>query len=130
MPFDWTNFFVLAEDLARNNDEASKRSAISRAYYFVFHLAFARAESTAGQYRAGEPSHQWCWDKYANTYVATRDRVCNQIWLAGDRMKRSRMKADYKDEIPRLDDEVTRTLEEARQFPDQLAALDPRYPLP
>lgn len=130
MPFDWNNFLVLAEDLARKDDEASKRSAISRAYYFVFHLAFARAESTAGPFREGEPSHQSCWNRYANTYVITHDRMCNQIWLVGDRMKRRRVKADYKDEIHRLDDEVTLTLEEARRFPTDLASLNSKYPLP
>lgn len=129
MPFDWNNFLVLAEELATKDDEASKRSAISRAYYFVFHLAFARAESTAGPFQVGEPSHRWCWDKYANTYVSTRDPVCNQIWLTGDRMKRRRMKADYKDEMPRLNDEVTWTLEEARRFPRELASLNSTYPL-
>jgi uncharacterized protein (UPF0332 family) len=130
MPFDWINFLRLAEELATRTDEASKRTAISRAYYFVFHLAFSRAESTAGPFQVGESSHRWCWDKYQSTYVKTRDKMCNQLWLAGDRIRRRRIKADYKEEIPRLQDEVTWTLEEAQQFLVNLAALDARYPLP
>ena len=47
MPFDWNEYLVLARQLATAGDEASKRSAISRAYYFVFKMAFARAEATA-----------------------------------------------------------------------------------
>ena len=130
MPFDWTNFLLLAEELATRADDAAKRTAISRAYYFVFHLAFARAESTAGPFQVGEGSHRWCCDKYANTYTRTRDQVCNQLWLAGDRIKRRRIKADYKEDVPRLLDEVNWTLEEARQFRENLALLDARYPLP
>jgi hypothetical protein len=130
MPFDWNNFLVLAEELSTRVDEASKRTAISRAYYFVFHLAFARAESTAGHFPGGGNSHQWCWDKYQITAANTRDRLSDQIWLLGDRMKRRRNKADYNDDMPRLVDDLNRTLEEARRFPAELAALDPRYPLP
>ncbi|OFV93414.1 MAG: hypothetical protein A3H28_16370 [Acidobacteria bacterium RIFCSPLOWO2_02_FULL_61_28] len=129
MPFDWNKYFILGEELANrvNADEASKRTAISRAYYCVFNLAFARAETTAGSYPGGESYHNWCWSKYEKT----RDRSCNQLGHSGVRMKRLRVKADYKAaDDPRLDDEVLRMLEDARQFMIDLAALDPRYPLP
>jgi len=52
MPFDWNEYLALARRLAAAGDEASKRSAISRAYYFVFNSAFSRAEATAGGYPA------------------------------------------------------------------------------
>ena len=131
MPFDWTNFQILAEELATKNDEASKRSAISRAYYCVFNLAFARAESTAGAFPGGgDSSHRWCWEKYQDTASSTRDPMASALWLAGDRMKRRRIKADYKDDFPRLDDNVKWTIQDAREFRTHLAALDPRYPLP
>jgi len=42
MPFDWNKFLSLAQQLATSSDEACKRTAISRAYYCVFNLAFAR----------------------------------------------------------------------------------------
>jgi hypothetical protein len=130
MPFDWNNFLVLAEELSTKMDDASKRTSISRAYYFVFHSAYARAESTAGPFPGGGNSHQWCWDRYQITATDAHDSRSSRIWLLGDRMKRRRIKADYNPEMPRLDDEVRRTLEEARGFPAELAALDPRYPLP
>ena len=34
-PFNWNEYFKLAEDLAAHSDEASLRSAISRAYYYI-----------------------------------------------------------------------------------------------
>ena len=127
MPFDWNNFLVLAEELARRADEASKRTAISRAYYCVFNLAFARAEWSAGPFPGAESFHNWCWGKYE----ATPDLGCQQLGHDGQRMKRRRVKADYKSaDIPRLDDEVQRMLQEAHQFRVDLAALNPRYPLP
>jgi len=36
MPFDWNTYKDLAEELRLRNDEASKRSAISRLYYSVY----------------------------------------------------------------------------------------------
>ncbi len=127
MAFDWKDFFVLAEELALRADEASKRTAISRAYYFVFNLAFMRAESTAGKRPLGATSHYWCWDKYRKT----PDPSCQRVAALGDRMKWRRVKADYEDaDIPRLGDEVQRALADARRFPTYLATLNPRHPLP
>jgi hypothetical protein len=37
--FDWSDYLTLAKQLATNADEASKRAAISRAYYAAFGLA-------------------------------------------------------------------------------------------
>ena len=127
MPFDWNNYLTLARQLAAAVDEASKRTAVSRAYYCVFNLAFARAESTAGRFQGGEGSHVWCWRKYTNT----ADMSCKRLGNVGDRMRRRRVKADYKAaDIPRLPDEVNRMLLDADQFLLDLAALNPRYPLP
>ena len=127
MPFDWNEYLVLARQLALAGDDASKRTAISRAYYFVFNIAFARAEATAGRYPGGESSHKWCWDRYEST----PDPSCRKLGIDGGRMKRRRVRVDYKPaDIPRIDDEVRRMLMEAQQFRADLAALNPRYPLP
>lgn len=128
MPFDWNSYLTLAEELAeKKEDEASQRTAISRAYYCVFNHAFARAEITAGRRPRKAPYHAWCWGKYTNT----ADPACRQIGLDGDRMKSRRVLADYKaDKIYRLNDEVRRVLLDARQFLADLQHLDPRYPSP
>lgn len=126
MPFDWNDFLSLADQLARSADEASKRTAISRAYYCVFNLAFARAESSGCRYPGGG-YHQWCWSQYSQS----RDQSCAKLGADGDRMKRLRVKADYESaEIRRLDDTVLRMLSDAQQFLAALAALNHRYPLP
>ena len=74
MPFEWAMYLTLAEELATRPDEASQRTAISRAYYFVFNLAFARAESTAGRCPVKEGRHAWCWNKY----MQSPDSDCQQ----------------------------------------------------
>jgi uncharacterized protein (UPF0332 family) len=127
MPFNWNDFLTLAAELAPKPDEASKRTAISRAYYCVFNLANARAELKVGRRPKGEPSHQWCWDQYRNTH----DLTCSHLGNAGERLKRMRVKADYEAaDNRRLREEVERVLEDAREFLDGLAALNPNYPSP
>ena len=127
MPFDWNNYLSLAQRLALNVDEASMRSAISRAYYCALNSALARAISTVGPKPYDSPTHKWCWEQYKRT----NNPACRRLGNAGDRMKRLRVKADYiQAEIPRLNDEVQRILRDVRQFLTDLNALDPRYPQP
>jgi hypothetical protein len=126
MPFDWNEYLTLAEQLAQVNDEASKRSSVSRAYYSAFHDALSRAEQKCGPKQGGN-SHQWCWDKY----MYTLDPACNQIGIDGDRLKAKRVKADYNAEaIKRLDEYVARALADARSLKQRIAALDPQCPRP
>jgi len=127
MPFNWNDLLTLADELATKIDEASKRTAISRAYYCVYNLAFARAVATVGPKPRDAPYHQWCWDQY----ISTPDLACRHLGIAGQRMKDRRVKADYHAaDIRRLHDEVQRTLAEAHQFLADLATLNPGYPLP
>ncbi len=129
MPFDFNAFLTLAEELAKKDDEGAQRSAISRAYYSVYHLAFARAEKNVGPYprNSGKGFHQWCWEQYS----ATSDIMCQQLGADGDRMKRLRVKADYKPaDIPRLREQVERVLQDAKRFRADMATLDARYPRP
>jgi uncharacterized protein (UPF0332 family) len=128
MPFDWVGFLKLAEELANRPDEASKRSAISRAYYSIFNAAFLRAQLTPQPYPRGTrtPTHQWCWKKYQNT---AGNLSCKQLGITGDRLKKRRTWADYDGAAnPRLDQDVSRVLAEARKFLADLDALPMNYP--
>ncbi len=127
MPFDWNEFLSLAQQLATSKDEASKRTAISRAYYCVSNVAFARAESAGCRYPRGEGYHHWCGRKY----LETADSSCRKLGVDGKRMLALRVRADYNSgEIRRLDDTVLRMLGDAQQFLAALATLNPRYPPP
>lgn len=112
MPFDFNNYLNVAVDLATKADDGSKRSAISRAYYSVYHLALSRAESKIGPRPIGK-SHKWCWDQY----ILTPDRECRRLGTEGDRMKRLRVDADYKPaDIKRLDEVVNAFWRELDSF--------------
>jgi hypothetical protein len=83
MSFDWIDYLRLAEDLAAKDDEAPLRTAISRAYYFIFNVAYARAERNLGQPQNNVPLHKWCWDAYSNC----GDLICQQLGAEGERLK-------------------------------------------
>src|SRR6476469_7929237 len=100
MPFDFNEFLSLATTLAASPDEASKRTAISRAYYTVFHSALQKAEANVGTWsNRKDPariqrhkelsSHEWCWRQFRET----DDSACRQIAADGDRMKTRRTTA-------------------------------------
>jgi|ERR1051326_3262893 hypothetical protein len=127
MPFDWLNYLSLAQNLAGNGDEASKRTAISRAYYFIFNLAFARAERNCGAKPSGPPGfHEWCWDKY----MTSADTACIAIGVQGDRLKRRRVWADYKpQDVRRLDEFCNVIIIDVKQLHADLLALNPALPM-
>ena len=127
MPFDWLDFFTLAQQLAANADAASKRTAISRAYYFIFHVAYFRALANGAVKPANVTTHAWCWLKYSNT----PDPACSALGPDGARLKRLRHKADYESaDIPRLDVVCNRMLTDVQQLHADIMALNPLYPTP
>jgi hypothetical protein len=125
MPFDWNNFLTLAEQLSQVPEDASKRSAMSRAYYAAFHDAMTRAEANCGPQDRSK-SHQWCW----NRYIYSRDDDCYQLGIDGSRLRAMRNLADYEPDIQRIDDLVTRALSNAKSIKRRIAALDAQLPRP
>ena len=81
--FDWAEFLTLANELSGHVDEASHRTAISRAYYCVYHKACERA--VANGY-IDEKSHWKLWDLYRRN----TDVKCRPLRNVGDRMKKER----------------------------------------
>jgi hypothetical protein len=99
MAFDWEEYLTLANSLKGNADEASKRSAISRAYYCVFNRARIFAIQRLGYiYREGEPSHQAMWSFFKGGLSG--------VGLNGKKIKDIRRKADYDDDFPDIDNDL------------------------
>ncbi len=120
--FEWDDYLRLATRLASEEDEAARRTAISRAYYFVFHLAQQRARDNGCEkiHRHGE-----LW----KCYIDSASEDCKQIGLDGQRLHEKRKNADYN--LPfkgRLGDEVQDSLRKASNFSNRLIALDPAQP--
>lgn len=123
MPFNWSQYLTLAKTLSKAvSDEASLRSAVSRSYYAAFKLASERAERNGYREKFDETggSHQLVWDLYGRNAKSTD---CVRLALLGPRMKRRRVKADYRAEYPKLTDEVRFAIEDADECVTLLARL-------
>lgn len=101
MSFNWADFLTLADALVHNPslpgpEEASLRSAISRAYYAAFCSArnFARdREKLTLEHTARD--HQLVKDHFQGA----RDRTRRKISLDLDRLRDNRNRADYDDSL-------------------------------
>ena len=95
MAFAWVDYLDLAARLAPDSREAEKRTAISRAYYAAFNQADSCLRLHGISPTPGE-IHKKVWDEFKRGSHAAR-----QISLDGDRLRRSRVDADYKVPFPR-----------------------------
>jgi uncharacterized protein (UPF0332 family) len=113
LAFDWTKFLTLAQFLSKSQEESALRSAVSRAYYSAFIIALRRAEQQGYYYRSdiSGGSHDQLWDVYD---LNKNDATCVEIAKIGQRMKRRRHGADYRDFITRRwPQEATDTIRDA-----------------
>ena len=126
-PFEWSDYIRLADELSQaKSDLASLRTAISRAYYYVFHLAMKRARMNNFIALPGGASHAQLWTLYARN----PDPLCAKLGQMGERLKEKRRMADYEEQFPRLADEVAGVLADALDFARRLDSLPPRFPNP
>lgn len=125
-PFDWHEYFKLAQELAARKDEARLRSALSRAYYYVYHLALNRAKLNGFAPRAGESTHMQLW----RLFELSPEPECMSLGHVALRLKEKRERADYEPVYRRLEDEVLPILEDAQEFAVRLGKLPQRHPDP
>jgi uncharacterized protein (UPF0332 family) len=117
--FDWFEYFDLARNLARQNDEASQRSAVSRAYYAAFCSARNRLRQEQGAIPKTDKVHQIVWEQFENSTEKKR----KQLAQYGKRLRRERNKVDYDDEIRNLDYFVRDAMETANRLISLLRSL-------
>jgi hypothetical protein len=93
MPFDWVQYLILARTLgSATAAEPSLRSAISRAYYAAYKIAEHYCEDKGIPIENNGKSHQDVWDAFLKKGGTTFTRVYDN----GDRLRRKRVKADYR----------------------------------
>lgn len=126
MPFDWSEFLALADELGKRADEASLRSALSRAYYYVYHLALKRAQANNFKALSGEGTHIQLW----RVFSANPDPDCRKLAEIAVRLKQKRERADYDDFYARVQEEIPGVLADAHEFTIRLARLPERHPNP
>lgn len=92
MPFDWTAYRTIAETLSQSTDEASHRSAVSRAYYFAYHQALSHLIAHHNfQLSEGRPAHDQVWREFSRKGLSYRE-----VWNKSDKLKKLRVDADYR----------------------------------
>ena len=91
--FAWEDFFELAAVLAERGDEASQRSAVSRAYYAVFNVAQSVLEAHDPNYNSmrSRDSHKQVWDRLR----ALDRRQARSAERSGRSLLNKRKSADY-----------------------------------
>jgi len=124
MEFNWTQFLNLAEQLSRNADEASQRSAISRAYYFVYHVANDRAVANLYKRPEDGTSHNSLWSYYERN----NNEECRRIAIIGRRLHQRRVRADYNNNYPRISEEMVEVILSAQRCASIMESLPPQFP--
>lgn len=124
--FEWRDYKVLADELGKRADGASRRTAISRAYYFVYHLALERARRNGFTSAREGSTHQELWQLFKRS----PEPNCMNLAQIGMRLKAKRQKADYELTFSRLADEVEPVLAEAEEFETILGLVPDRLPNP
>lgn len=124
--FDWLEYYNLALESAKRHEEAHLRTAVSRADYYVYHLALNRAEANEFKPRQGESSHLQLW----RLYNESPESQCRRLGQIGMRLKEKRERADYRSVFLRLADEAPHILSEAKTFAEILLAVPTRHPNP
>ena len=89
-PFSWRHFLNTARNLSQSTDEASLRTAVSRAYYAAFHEARAYLARFNKLEQGSE--HEKVWRAFDRP---TDRRQYREIWTWGTRLRKARVEADY-----------------------------------
>lgn len=127
-PFNWAEYLRLANELSsRAGDEAAMRSAISRAYYYVYHLALKRISDNDFIVNWEEGgSHLQVW----NVFSRNPEAECQRLGDLGNQLREKRVRADYRDPYTRIEEDVPAILRDAQDFATRLSRLDRRHPNP
>jgi hypothetical protein len=124
--FDWFQYFRLAEELAKRTDDSALRSALSRAYYYVFHLGLQRAQKNGFTFSDSEGTHKQLW----RIFKLSPEPDCQKLGEIAGRLKEKRRRADYESNYARLADEIPLMMADAQDFAARLQRLNPRHPNP
>ena len=129
MPFDWRDFLLFAHELRKEAQESKQRTAIGRAYYYVYNAALIEARKLG--YNPNTPSHKRLWSWY-QAHQANADVVA--LGISGITLQARRTSADYNlASLTSLQQDLQKQLDEAREFEILLAHIantPPPPPLP
>lgn len=93
MAFDWAHYLAHAKRLIEPDvvGEADSRSAVSRAYYALYHAALRYARNELAFIEPRSSPHEALWK-----HLDRPQREEKQLYRSGTGLKEDRIKADYK----------------------------------
>jgi uncharacterized protein (UPF0332 family) len=124
-PFSWPDYLTLANELSIRSEEYCLRTAISRTYYFVYHLARQRILDNGFPIARGENAHRQIWEKFEND----SDWRCKKLYFTAKKLQDKRQKADYEISYPKIEGEFPALIEMAQKFATDLNQLERRLPV-
>jgi uncharacterized protein (UPF0332 family) len=123
------DFFALAGQLHRMQDEAAWRSAVSRAYYAAFHAAREFFVSMRFVVARSDKAHAYLWLRLQNCKDLPLERAGSEL----NDLRNERNKADYDFQLPLVQqragqliltaERIILALEAAAADPARLAAV-------
>ena|SRR3989338_10919081 len=101
MSFDWNYYLVIAKKLKtstdgkpnNNNNEALRRTAISRAYYAMYHFAVSYAENNLGYQKPAKDYHPHIRSHYKKQMASPN---CQEVGKILFQLHKARVDCDYK----------------------------------
>ena len=120
----WPEYIVLADDLAGQGSEASKRSAVSRAYYGAFNPTRRWVEENVRPIDRWA-SHRQVWDAFTAADLASEDTRAKWEFVGeiGEALRIRRNQADYDESMPDLDRHAAEAVANAERILALLAEL-------
>jgi uncharacterized protein (UPF0332 family) len=115
--FDWTEYITLAEALLKASDEASHRSAISRAYYAVYGIACKLKPNTV---RYSGSSHIGYW----NQWRGNSESRCRKLSIDANRLWKHRKDADYESVARNISHEAASAVNLAKRLVKEINELN------
>lgn len=119
MTFDWNRYLDLAKDLGGIGSDAARRSAVSRAYYFAFHVAdhYLKTNNVILNPKYNRDRHLRVW----NIYMDSVKKDCARLGNLGQRLKIARHDADYDPDIAFSDTFVQKCISDAERLATGIA---------
>jgi hypothetical protein len=101
---NWSAYVVLARGLAGHPFEASRRSAVSRAYYGAFNSSRRWLEANVTPID-NRTAHEQVWETFKTADRANQATRADWALIGGlgDSLRSLRNRADYDDEVAELD---------------------------
>lgn len=124
--FEWRDYLTLAERLVKSQDEASARTAVSRAYYAAFHTARRYVIQKYPDFKmpADGAGHEAVWNRLDSPSRSEKSARC-----AGMDLKYKRHAADYSLTSFSCPSDATYAIARARTVISNLAPSPPPSPI-